>query len=438
MIDTHEEETALVGAICREPKLVRVIARYVEPKHFRYESCRMVYVLALDMDANGKTFDALVAANALKGEIPEVRQFLAECMECVPTTANTEEYAKLLRAKADEEELRQRVGDALNTQSGTKLTDAIAAVCAELIQNRSGGRMKSMSEVMERTYMGLFQKSENRVDTGYGKLDHLLKGMWGGELIILAARPAVGKSAFALSIAENAARQGKAVQLYSLEMEDTEIGERYLARHTRRLTMNEIIDRNLSGDAYPPKMLDELSQDAATAYSETATLPIYIDDSPNVKPSKVRAQALTQKNLGLIVVDYGGLMSADRKYDSRNLELGAISRDLKNLAKELKVPVLMLGQLNRGVGDDQRPTLRELRDSGELEQNANKCVFMWNLNKDAGFVGVSVAKNRKGKTGDLVMQFDGEHMQFRETEQTYDRESENKRSRKSAYDDYDR
>lgn len=433
LIDTHEEEIAVIGAICRDAKMLRVVQRYVEPKHFFYESCRTVYEYALDTEADGKVFDVMVAADALKGKIADIRKFLAECMDIVPTTANTEEYAKLLRTKADERELREKVGIALNEESGAKLTETIAAICTEQISNRAGGRMKKFEDVIKKTYQGLFETPENRCDTGYGKLDAMLKGMWGGELIILAARPAVGKSAFALSIAESVAKSGKTVQFYSLEMEDVEVGERSIARHTTRLTMNEIIDRNLGGEAYPPKVLDEMQEDAARAYLEILKLPIYIDDSPNVKPSKVRAQALTQRGLGLIVVDYGGLMSADRRYDSRNLELGAISRDLKNIAKELKVPVLMLGQLNRGVGDEQKPTLRELRDSGELEQNANKCVFLWNINKDDGLVGVSVAKNRKGRTGELVMKFDGEHMRFYETEDRY--EEPKRKGKTHVYDD---
>lgn len=431
MISTYEEETAIIGAICQKPKLIRVVARHVEPRHFLHESCRTVYEYALETDSDGKAFDALIAADALKDKIPEVRNFLAECMEVVPTTANTEEYAKLLREKADEIDFRERVGMELGEERGGKLTESIAAICAEQIQNRAGGGLKKWSDILTRTYDGLFQRAVNRVDTGYGKLDGLLKGMWGGELIIVAARPAVGKSAFALSVAENAGKAKKVVHYYSLEMEDTENGERAIARHTKKVSMNELIERNISDDTYDPKTLNDMCDDIVDSMTEIAGLPIYIDDSPNCKPSKVRAQALMEKDLGLIIVDYGGLMSSDRRYDSRNLELGAISRDLKNIAKELQVPVIMLGQLNRGVGDSQKPTLRELRDSGELEQNANKCIFLWNINKEDGFVGVSVAKNRRGKTGEVVMQFDGEHMRFYETDQSY--EETNEKRNKSGF-----
>ena len=429
MINTYEEETAVIGAICREPQLLRVVEKYVEPQHFLFESCRTVYQTAMDFEADGKAFDPLIAADVLKDRLPKVRDFLAECMEVVPTTTNTEEYAKLLRAKADERDLRERVGIALEEESGAKLAETIAAICSEQIQNRAGNRMKKLSSVMDRTYNGLFEKPENRVDTGYGQLDGMLKGMWGGELIVMAARPAVGKSAFALSVAENVARSGKTVQFYSLEMEDTEIGERELARWLTRTKMDEIIDRGFEQCDDDAK-LTEIAQ----AYTKTAEFPIYIDDSPNIKPSKVRAQALTQDELGLIVVDYGGLMMPDRKQDSRNLELGAISRDLKNLAKELKIPVIMLAQLNRGVADTQQPTLRELRDSGELEQNANKVVFLWNIDRENGEVGVSVAKNRKGKCGEVIMQFDGDHMRFYETEKRYE-EQPRKRGKTNVYDE---
>lgn len=413
MIDTYEEETAIIGAICCEPELVRVVERYVEPRHFLSGTCRTVYEYAVETDAAGRVFDALIAADALKEANPEIRRFLAECMEVTPTMANTEEYARILRSKADERELREKVAAALEEESGAKLTEAIAAVCAEQIQARRGGRMKKYSEVLTDTYTALSEKPENRVDTGYGKLDFLLKGMWDDELILIGARPAVGKSAFALSVVEHVAKStGKVVHLYSLEMPGNQIGERALARHTSFVTMDNLIERNLEND--------NQWSDVAQSLSVSAGLPILIDDSANVKMSKVRAQALTEKNLGLIVIDYGGLLTPDKKYDSRNLELGAISRDAKNLANELKVPVVMLVQLNRGISDDTKPTLREIRDSGELEQNANKVIFLWNIDRESGRVGASVAKNRRGLLGEVVMQFDGSHMRFYETEDRYE------------------
>lgn len=415
-LQTAAEEAALVGQICVDKGAIRRIAPYLRAEDFSTEACRAVYEAALDADAAGKFFDAYVAADVLGGKIENPRKFLAECIETAPTTANAEEYARLLRRKSDERNLRMKLSEVLALEHGEALTEAVAAICAEQIEGRPKSRMQKLSRIMERTYFGLFEKPKNRVDTGYGRLDAMLKGMWGDELIILAARPAVGKSAFAWTIAANVAKStGKVVQVYSLEMEATALGEREMARWTRSVTMNDLIDKGFE-NCQDERRLQELAE----AYTYGSRLPIYIDDSPNVKPSKVRSQALTQRDLGLIVVDYGGLMEADRKLESRNLELGAISRAMKNLAKELSVPVLFLAQLNRSVKDMQKPTLEALRDSGELEQNANKVLFIWNIDKSNRTVGVSVAKNRRGDCGEVVMRFDGAHMRFTETEERYE------------------
>lgn len=427
IIDTYEEEVALIGAICIEPTLTRLVMKYVSPEDFSTEGCKVTFQTAIELEEKNQVYDVLILADLLKDRIPGVRSFLASCMDVTPSVTNTEEYAKLLRSKANERELRERVLQALDEKSGSELTDTIAGICAEQVRKRPGGKMKKFSDVICRTYNGLFEKPTNRIDTGYSKLDSALKGLWGGELIVIAARPAVGKSAFALSIAENAARSGKVVQFYSLEMEDTEIGERELSRWTDTVTMDNLIDRGF--ESCEDGTLTEL----AKVVNKTAEYPIYIDDSPNVKPSKVRAQAITQNDLGLVIVDYGGLMSPDIKQDSRNLELGAISRDLKNLAKEMNIPVIMLAQLNRGVADNQKPSLRELRDSGELEQNANKCIFLWNVDKENGEVGVSVAKNRRGRCDEVIMRFDGDHMRFYETEERY--EEPKRWGRTNVYDD---
>lgn len=428
MNDTLNAETYVIGAICQDQGVIRLIAPYLRTEDFLIKPCAVVFDAAMQADSNGKLFDGYIAADILKGKIDNPRQFVADCINLCATTANAEEYAKLIRWESDERVLREKVSAALSEEHGNKLTETIAAICNEQIQAMPRGRMKPLKEVLNRTYDGLFEKPTNRIDTGYGKLDYLLKGMWGGELIIVAARPAVGKSAFALSLAENAARRKKVVQFYSLEMEDIEIAERILSRWTSEVTMNDIIDRGFGED-------EAKNTDLAQSVVKTAELPILIDDSANVKPSKIRVQALTQKELGLIVVDYGGLMSADRKYDSRNLELGAISRDLKNLAKELHIPIIMIAQLNRGVGDDTKPSLRELRDSGELEQNANKCIFLWNIDKENGKVGVSVAKNRKGKCGEVVMHFDGDHMRFSELEERYEEPKPSRGNRRGGNDE---
>lgn len=242
-----------------------------------------------------------------------------------------------------------------------------------------------------------------------------MNGFEGGQLIIVGARPGVGKSAFLLDIAESVARAGNETLFVSLEMSASELTERLLARRSMA-TMDNLIDRDLN---------DETWTDIAAVSNRLERLPLHFWDKPAVTVSKIRGAAATIHNLRLIVVDYLGLMQADRRADSRNLELGQISRDLKNLASELQIPIVAAAQLNRGVNDTERPTLLSLRDSGELEQNGSKVLFLWRVD-EFGTVGVSVAKNRRGRQGVVQMTFDGAHQKFTELSEPY-REPEKKR-----------
>ena len=174
--------------------------------------------------------------------------------------------------------------------------------------------------------------------------------------------------------------------------------------------MDRLIDKQLS---------DEDLADLAAASSSLSQLPITICDSPNVTVQKIRAQARTIKGLELIIVDFMTLLQSTQRYDSRNLEVGAISRQLKILATELRIPIVVLCQLNRTQDETEEPGLMSLRDSGELEQNANKIVFLWKIDRDTSTIGVKVAKNRRGRTGIVQMGFDGSHMRFTELTEDY-------------------
>ena len=216
-------------------------------------------------------------------------------------------------------------------------------------------------------------------------------------------RPAVGKSAFSLSLAEVAAKHGT-VLLYSLEMSADEVAERLQVRHTNSVTLSDLVNGQTQSEA--------IWQELADAASELSAPPIRICDAPNMTVSRIRAQAMAQENLSCVIVDYVGLLRPDHRNDNRNLELGQISRDLKNLAAELRVPVIALAQLNRGRDETEQPTLRDLRDSGELEQNANKVLLLWKADVERSIIGCSVAKNRRGKTGTVQFRFEGVHMRF--------------------------
>lgn len=340
------------------------------------------------------------------------RQFLADCIDLTPTLANAEEYARLLHKHAAEKRLRDGVLAALDEENPAT---AIAELCKAYLLDNAGGRLKSVSQALTETLRSLSAPEQSRIDTGFPKLDSVLKGFEGGQLIIVGARPGVGKSAFLLDIAESAARAGNETLFVSLEMSASELTERLLARRSMA-TMDNLIDRDLN---------DETWTDIAAVSNRLERLPLHFWDKPAVTVSKIRGAAATIHNLRLIVVDYLGLMQADRRADSRNLELGQISRDLKNLASELQIPIVAAAQLNRGVNDTDRPTLLSLRDSGELEQNGSKVLFLWRID-DSGTIGVSVAKNRRGRQGVVQMTFDGAHQKFTELSEPY-REPEKKR-----------
>lgn len=400
-----ELEYSLAATVCLEPKTVLKLRQIVTVDDFSIPACARVFDAANSAVSRGKAFDVNLAADELRGLVDEPRNFLAQCIEVTPTTAHAEEWATLLHQHAAEKRLRESVLLALD---GDNPAVEIAELCKAHLQRESGGRLKSASDALTETLDALTAKETQRIDTGFPRLDGLLKGFEAGQLIIVGARPAVGKSAFLLALAETAARRENETLFVSMEMLSSELTERLLARRSG-LTLDELIDRNLN---------EEKWNAVASATSWIGSLPLHFLDNPHCTVSSIRAAAATIPNLRLIVIDYLGLMAAERRTDNRNLELGQISRDLKNLSCEICIPIVAAAQLNRGVNENDRPTLAALRDSGELEQNASKALFLWKIDED-GTIGVSVAKNRRGRTGVVQMRFDGAHQRFTELSEPY-------------------
>lgn len=400
-----ELEYSLAATVCLEPKTVLKLRQIVTVDDFSIPACARVFDAANSAVSRGKAFDANIAADELRGLMDDPRCFLAECIETTPSTANAEEWAGLLHRHAAEKRLRESVLLALD---GDNPAVEIAELCKAHLQQESGGRLKSAADALTETLDALTAKEQRRIDTGFPILDGIVKGFEPGQLVIIGARPGVGKSAFLLDLAETAARGGNDTLFVSLEMLAGELTERMIARRSG-LTLDELIDRNL-----PETKWDEI----AKVTSRISNLPLRFYDNPHCTVSDVRKAAASIPQLRLIVVDYLGLMAAERKADSRNLELGQISRDLKNLSCELRIPVVAAAQLNRSVNETERPTLLSLRDSGELEQNASKAMLLWKID-EAGTVGVSVAKNRRGRTGVVQFRFDGAHQRFTELSTPY-------------------
>ena len=411
-IQTEELERSVIGALCIDPEIFRSIRSGLLPEDFSLSPCKAVFERAeACMDA-GEPFDALIAAEAASERLGnDGKEFIKLCIVTTPTSANAAYHARLLHERAASARLRKTLLDDimdLSAEPPAELAATVIGRCRAFLDGERSGRTVSLGRAITEYYNGLGgTRSLIRVDTGFPKLDSILKGVWGGNLVLIGARPGVGKSAMALSIAEHAAKNGGKVLIYSMEMQREELAERAIARYGPKL--DDLIE---AGD--PARQPDGFFTDLIASCGQQSRLPIYINDSPHMTVSRMRSEAAATDGLTLVIVDFLGLMQSDRKYEKHYLELGAISRDLKNLAAELGVPIIALSQLNRERDERERPTLSNLRDSGELEQNANKVLLMWNEDKEAHKVGVSVAKNRRGKTGSVEMLFDGDHMRYEE------------------------
>lgn len=423
---TPDLEYSVIGALCIDPRCFPTVCGKLTASDFQIRACGIVYQAASEIIAEGKPFDPVIATASLDGQIDDPESFIRNCMELCPTTANAELHAEYIHRNAAVLDLHDKINETLDTCDDDLLAETLAGICQDFLRGKTG-KGCNMFELMNRMADALGEPIGKRLDTGFPRLDGILKGMWAGNLVLLGARPGCGKSAFGLDIARTVAQRGNKVMFFSLEMDREELAERWIANKGTVL-MDSIIDRRFS---------DKQIKNYMDACSDLSGLPIIVEDEPNLTVAKIRSKARAQTDVDLIIVDYIGLMQSTKKYENRNLEVGAISRELKNLASELHIPILALSQLKRDRDPYSQPSLSDLRDSGELEQNANKVLFIWNVDEEQQIVGVSVAKNRRGKTGAVQMKFQSDFMRFIEMAEDIPTPGKNSKRGTSRYDDDD-
>ena len=437
-------EMCVIGAMLIDEKALANVIQTLKPEHFYFDELKATYQAILELSSEGKSIDFVSVLKKLvaKGIYDEkqAKQMLFECADLVPSVSQVESYAKTVIDSFKARKLRE-IGtrlafDGVFAENVNDVADEVMSELYEVVSEQHKKSLKTVGDIgtqVFEAYSSSGQDLENRSHTGFSRLDEILKGMSAGNLIILAARPKLGKTAFALSIAENVAKSGKTVAFYSLEMESSEIYERLLSKRAQ-VPMNTLIERGArAGNSRSEK-------DKETGFSardleflkkkinELSALPKKVNDNPACAVNDIRLESQLVKNLGLIVIDYLQLMRSSKKFESRNLEVGAICRELKCLASELGVPILCLSQLNRTSDESMRPSPSELRDSGSIEQDANKVILMWCIEKnlnERGFVesktiGVDVALNRRGTTGVTLFNFNGNYMQFTELDRKYE------------------
>ncbi|NOK13714.1 replicative DNA helicase, partial [Corallococcus exercitus] len=397
----HEDlaaERAVLGAVLADNGLITPVAEVVHADDFASPSHAQIFAAMMRLDQQSKQVDHLTLAEELKilGQLVAVGgpAYLMGLDQVVPLAANAVQYAHIVKDQALRRRLAnvgREIQDLASQETGELdvLLDEAERKVFLLAEKKREGDLRPVSELMEQT-LDLLDKMKTAatgvtgLSTGYIDLDNQLTGLHAGELIILAARPGVGKTSFAMNIAVHAAlKENKAVGIFSLEMPADQLLMRLLAS-TARVDM-----KKLRGGRLSPHDEEKFQEMAGALYNA----PIYIDDSGGLSPFDLRAKArrVKQKDprLSLLVIDYLQLMHQKGKVESRQLEVAEISRALKQLAKELEVPIIALSQLSRKVEERKggKPMLSDLRESGSIEQDADVVMFIHRETEEDGGEG---------------------------------------------------
>jgi replicative DNA helicase len=426
-----DAERAVLGALLLAPNLVDVVTEVLEASMFYREAHRRLFELLLQMHDARQAIEPLTVVDRVLASGEEQAfggaAYIASLPEQVPTFENVEYYARMVQEKAVRRrllEVAQRIGHDVHAEAdvGALLDGAESAVLG-VSQQRAGQDWFSFNQIAGDEWRRILALADHHgevpgITTGFIDLDQKLSGFHESELIILAARPAMGKTALALNLARHAAVEGrKPVGIFSLEMPRGQLVVRMLCAEGR-IDAQRVRTGTLRRDVDWPALSD--------AMEVLNQAPIFIDDSPGLTVAQVRSRARRLQaqhgELGLIVIDYLQLMQgAGGPRESREQAISSISRGLKGLAKELRVPVLSLAQLNRGVElrPDKRPQMSDLRESGAIEQDADLVLFIYRdeyyKKEESEFKGVAqiiIGKNRHGPTGDVELAFNGSFLRF--------------------------
>ena len=425
--DDVAEQSVLGGMLLSKDAIADVVES-LRASDFYKPAHETIYEAILSLYGHGSPADAITVADELKkrGELTRVggAAYLHTLIASVPTAANAQYYAEIVKEHAIMRRLIEagtkiaQLGYANETEVDALVDQAQAEIYAVTDGNAKEDYV-SFSEALEAT-MREIDANSNRPDGVYGvptdfiELDELTGGLHGGQMVVIAARPGVGKSTLALDIARSAAiHHHMATVFFSLEMSRTELAMRILSAEGK-ISMGRLKKGDLDTEGWT---------NLATLQGRIDSAPLFIDDSPNMTLMEIRAKCrrLKQRNdLKLVVLDYLQLMSSGKKVESRQQEVSEFSRSLKLLAKELDVPVIALSQLNRGSEQrtDKRPMVSDLRESGSIEQDADMVILlhredMYNPDSDrVGEADMIIAKHRGGPTRTIPLAFSGKYSRF--------------------------
>lgn len=426
-----EAEQALVGGLMLDKAAWDKVADVVSAADFYRKDHRLIFQAIAELVDDGNPCDVVTVSEFLDGrgelEAAGGLEYLATLANETPGAANARAYANIVRERAMLRSLihagNEIAGQAFATdgRSATDLVDEAERLVFEIAERGSRGRQgfRSLKEILPETVdrIDLLHQSDGSItgiSSGYTEFDKMTAGLQPGDLVIIAGRPSMGKTTFAVNIAENAAIGAKVpTAIFSMEMPSAQLTFRMIS------SLGRVDQTHLRTGNFPDEDWSRIN----TAVQLMSEAPIFIDDTAGLAPTEIRARSRRlqrEHGLGLIVVDYLQLMQVPGNQENRATEISEISRSLKALAKELAVPVIALSQLNRSVEQrtDKRPVMSDLRESGAIEQDADMIIFIYRdevYNPDTprkGIADIVIAKQRNGPIGEFPLTFVGRYTKF--------------------------
>jgi replicative DNA helicase len=425
-----EAEKSVLGAVLIHNEAFNNAAELIDARDFFRDAHRRIFDKMVALSERGDAIDLVTLKEELQrsGELDEVGgpAYIASLADGVPRSANIEHYARIVKEKATLRNLIHSANRILSEayqaeEDADLILDGAEKAIFEIAEGRISAGFVPLRDLVQSSFATIEKLQEQRnaitgVPSGFQDLDEMTAGFQPSDMIILAARPAMGKTSFVLNVAQNAAKKGKTVGVFSLEMSKEQL-------FLRLLTSEAMIDAHKFRTGYlTEKDYGKLSH----ALGTLAELAIYIDDTPGIGLMEMRAKSrrlAAAHTLDLVIVDYIQLMQGRGRFESRQQELTSISRSVKILAKELHVPIIALSQLSRAPESrsDHRPQLSDLRESGALEQDADLVMFIYRAEvydkeetkpEEAGTAEIIIGKHRNGPIGSVRLTFLNQFTKF--------------------------
>lgn len=425
----REAEQSVLGSMLRDNSCIDSILQILREEDFYADAHQKIFQTIVQLnDRGGQPVDLVILAEALKqrGWMEDVGSYgyLSELWDAAPTAANAEYYAQIVRDKALVRNLIRAGNEMLSeaykqTMPADQMIEAAERKILEIAQKGISGQVHTLEQAITDTYDRIDQRvtgglmSASGLPTGFTDLDELTAGLHASELVIIAARPSVGKTAFSLSLTRHLVVEERVpVFFVSLEQSALELAERMLCSHAR------VDSHRLRKGTLSAEDMEKLIE----AGNALRSAKLFIDDTPAQGMLRIAANARRlkrQHDIRLVVIDYLQLIEPDNRRDPRHEQVAQISRRLKFLAKELEIPVIALAQVNRASEDrqDHRPRLSDLRESGSIEQDADAVLMLhrpdrYEPGQHEGIIEVIVAKNRQGPVGEVTLAYVKQYMRF--------------------------